>query len=206
MTLNLNGLRFGKLIVLNKDEIKNRLLFWICKCDCGVEKSIRGSHLKDGSITSCGCNGGIKTHGYSHSHPLYGVWQGIKTRCYNPNSYAYKDYGQRGIIMSDEWKNSFIEFFKDMEPTYKIELTIERKEVNKGYNKDNCIWITRAEQANNRRCSIWIETNQGRMTVQQAAKIAKISWPAMYVRFKKNWPKDKLLIAGDFKRRIKLNA
>lgn len=198
--LDLTGMRFGKLLVLRKGEIKFRYLYWFCLCDCGVEKDFRGSHLKAGAIRSCGCEGAIKySHGMTRDKngirtKIYGVWQGIKTRCCNPNSYAFKDYGARGITICDEWKNNFQKFYEDMGPTYKVGLTIERKEVNKGYFKENCIWITRSEQANNRRCSIWIETEQGKMTVQQAAKIAGISWPAMYVRVKKNWPINKLLL------------
>ena len=29
--------------------------YWLCKCDCGVEKNLRVARLVDGSIKSCGC-------------------------------------------------------------------------------------------------------------------------------------------------------
>jgi hypothetical protein len=201
--LNLAGQKFGKLFVLKSTSVKYRYLYWLCKCDCGIEKEIRGSHLKSGLIKSCGCEGGIKTHGNSRSDKInfYRVWQGIKTRCYNKNSYPYKDYGARGIRMCDEWLNNFQQFYDDMYPTYSPGLTIERKNVNGNYCKDNCIWIPRSQQGNNRRSTIWVDTLEGKMSIAHAAKKAGISWPAMYVRIKMNWPKEKLLLPATSKGR-----
>ena len=34
---------------------------------------------------------------------LYSTWCGIKTRCYNPNFYAYKYYGGKGVKLCDAW-------------------------------------------------------------------------------------------------------
>ncbi len=105
--------------------------------------------------------------------------------------------------MCDEWLN-FEAFKNDMYPIYKPGLTIERVDVNGNYCKENCTWITRGEQVRNRRCSIWVDTEQGRMTVGQAAKIAGLSWPGMYMRVKGNWPKDKLLIPRNPNRKVKI--
>lgn len=193
--LHLSGLRVGKLTVTDSFIRKNRYIYWICNCDCGGQSEVRSSHLKKGAVRSCGCETCIKeeTHGLSRSHPLYGVWLGIKTRCFNPKSYAYRDYGKRGITICDEWKDDFVRFFKDMEPTYQPGLTIERKDVNGNYCKENCIWATMADQAKNRRSTIWIDTIEGFMTVQDAAKRVGISWVGMYQRVK-TWPKEKLLL------------
>lgn len=50
---DLTGRRFGKLVVLSRD-VRNG--YWICECDCGNRKSIRGNSLtmKNGT-RSCGC-------------------------------------------------------------------------------------------------------------------------------------------------------
>jgi len=202
---DLTGLRFGKLVGIRSTLVKHRYLYWLCKCDCGIEKEFRGAHLKAGAIKSCGnCDPHfVTTHGMSRKDKInfYRVWQGIKTRCYNKNSYPYKDYGARGIRMCDEWLNNFQQFFDDMYPTYKPGLTIERKEVNGNYCKDNCIWIPKSEQANNRRSTIWVDTLEGKMSIAHAAKRAGISWPAMYVRIKMKWPKERLLIPATSKGR-----
>ena len=57
--IDLTAQKFGRLTVLRRDETKPRghgkPVYWICECDCGTLKSVKGSHLKDGSIQSCGC-------------------------------------------------------------------------------------------------------------------------------------------------------
>ncbi len=59
---DLTGLRFGQLTVLSLDEDFEKIRAgrqkrWICRCDCGVEKSIIGAELtrKNKSQKSCGC-------------------------------------------------------------------------------------------------------------------------------------------------------
>jgi hypothetical protein len=54
---NFTGKRFGKLLVLRKDEANNRRYSkWICQCDCGTVKSVAGCNLVSGGTTSCGCS------------------------------------------------------------------------------------------------------------------------------------------------------
>lgn len=52
--------RYGKLFVTetwrNKTMKKHvRYIEWWCKCDCGVEKWIKGCNLRAGRAVSCGC-------------------------------------------------------------------------------------------------------------------------------------------------------
>lgn len=52
----LAGKRFGRLLVIKKDENKkHRRTYWLCQCDCGTICSISGTHLKTGHTKSCGC-------------------------------------------------------------------------------------------------------------------------------------------------------
>ena len=54
---DLKGKRFGMLLVLEKDEEKTKeygRAYWVCQCDCGTIKSVRGNHLGK-SVVSCGC-------------------------------------------------------------------------------------------------------------------------------------------------------
>lgn len=53
------GNRYGRLTVLYRDESKPKghghKAWWICKCDCGNIKSIKGENLRRGLTQSCGC-------------------------------------------------------------------------------------------------------------------------------------------------------
>ncbi len=50
------GKRHGTLTVLRFDEMRKGQPFFVCRCDCGQEVSIRGANLRSGNTTSCGCS------------------------------------------------------------------------------------------------------------------------------------------------------
>lgn len=57
---DLSGRRYGKWQVLREDG-KHRYgpgtieYLWACVCDCGTERTVRGSSLRSGGSGSCGC-------------------------------------------------------------------------------------------------------------------------------------------------------
>jgi 5-methylcytosine-specific restriction endonuclease McrA len=52
--IDITGQRFGKLTVLELYGKKGHDFLWVCKCDCGNLKNIRGSDLKNGKSKTCG--------------------------------------------------------------------------------------------------------------------------------------------------------
>ncbi len=79
----------------------------------------------------------------------YMVWGAMVQRATNPNNKQSADYMGRGIGISDTWL-FFANFLKDMGEQPKG-LTIERRDNDKGYCKENCYWATRETQAQNKR-------------------------------------------------------
>ena len=155
---DLTGKKFERLKVIEYyGNNKNGKALWLCQCECGNTKIILGNSLLSKLTLSCGCYNkelvkkvNIK-HNMSYSR-LYKVWQGMKTRCYNPNFIYYCNYGGRGIMICDEWKNDFSKFYEwAINNGYKEGLTIDRINNDGNYEPDNCRWITRAEQNRNQR-------------------------------------------------------
>ena len=137
---------------------------FICMCDCGRETRVNPSFVIKGTVKTCGDHEcefhkqvmhtvGVK-HG-KYNSPVYKRWQGMKDRCYNPNSTHYKNYGGRGIKICDEWKNDFPAFEKwAMENGFKKELSIDRIDVNGDYCPENCRWVDAKTQAANKRIKL----------------------------------------------------
>lgn len=154
--------KFTRLTVLQlMIEKKGGKLLWKCICDCGNEIVVSGGSLCRKQTQSCGCLQIERTqrantkHGYKNSH-VYRCWGAMKSRCTNPNSKDYPNYGGRGIRLCPNW-HSFERFLKDMGLPPTENHTIDRKDGTKGYYPRNCRWATKIEQASNRKNNVMVE-------------------------------------------------
>jgi hypothetical protein len=151
------GNRFGKLTVISElpKPIKRRT--FECKCDCGKSTTITLQALRKKGVSSCGCyqdqyNNSEKPERRSENFGhvgtrIYTIWGGMKKRCSNKKSRAYKWYGAKGVNVCKDWKNRFMNFYNWANDNgYKENLTIDRIDPYGNYEPSNCRWIPLSEQ------------------------------------------------------------
>lgn len=164
--IDLTGKFFGRLkAVKRKGTAKDGHANWLCLCKCGEYTIVSSNNLRFGSVKSCGCLSREKTitrsikHGHNRNkNPsrTYNSWCNMIKRCTNPKTFAYKNYGKRGITVCKRWSNKkdgFKNFLKDMgeRPEGKSLDRIDNNKLIRGYSPNNCKWSTTKEQNNNKR-------------------------------------------------------
>lgn len=192
---DLAGQRFGRLIAISRhpeNDVRGNVR-WICKCDpenCGNEVVVLALSLKSGNTSSCGClksdvrRQAMTKHGLRYT-PEYRVWKAIKYRCYSDKSDSYSYYGDRGITMCDEWKDDFEAFYRDMGPKPTPQHSIDRKDNDKGYSKDNCRWATQAEQQINKRNSVFYYRDGVCRTITGWCRELGLNYERVYKRIRR---------------------
>ena len=192
------------LVILNtfhKHDGKRKHLYCKVLCTaCGREKDVLKTNIfgvgKGGGIKSCGC---MKekfifesrfrvTPPGSTDHPLYRTWVGMRDRCCNPNSVAYKSYGARGITMHSDWKDDFPAFVAWVDSNLGARPeghTIDRINNDLGYQPGNLRWADARTQQNNRRCNVNVTHNGQTMTISQWASALGIKRVSLYSRYQR---------------------
>jgi len=130
---------------------------------------------------------------------FYRAWVNMKSRCSNEKVPCYNRYGGRGITICKEW-NTFDGFIKDMLPSYKDELTLDRIDNKGNYCKKNCRWATPKEQAQNTRNierAVHITFNDITQTISQWARQLGIKRTTLDMRINNyKWSIEKALTTG----------
>lgn len=196
---DLTGQKFGRLTVVQLTDTHGGHAYWLCECDCGGTKIVRGSHLKTGNVTTCGCRKGRITHGESRSR-LYPVWSNMRSRCNNPKNREYHRYGGRGIEVCDKWLNDFQAFYDWAmmngydETAPRGHCTLDRINNDGNYCPENCRWTTARVQANNTRRTRFIELNGERHSVTEWARRLGVNQSTLNMRLNKyGWSAEKAL-------------
>ncbi|PDY56661.1 hypothetical protein COM88_31425, partial [Bacillus cereus] len=80
-------------------------------------------------------------------------------------------YGDRGIVMCDEWKNDFMNFYNwSINNGYNESLSVDRIDFNGDYEPNNCRWADDITQGNNKRNNIVLIHNGMTMTMPEWAR------------------------------------
>lgn len=105
----------------------------------------------------------------------YKIWAQMKGRCSNKNNKKYPQYGGRGIVVCDRWKdegNGYDNFIEDMGYKPEKNYSIERVDVNGNYEPSNCTWIPMKDQQKNKTTSAIVLPGEvfGKLTVLHEAE------------------------------------
>lgn len=179
---DLTGMQFGELTVISLAvDIPGKKKKWLCRCSCGNECVVAASNLRSGHSKHCTQCGYKLTaqketkHGETGTR-LYGVWNAMKTRCQNPNTKEYRDYGARGISVCDEWQDSATFFEWAKRSGYNENLEIDRIDTNGNYCPENCRWVPRIENANNKRNNKFITYGEETKTLAEWARYYGVNY------------------------------
>ena len=153
------GDKIGRLTVLRQSDERTLkgMVRWVCRCDCGNETVVTGTELRRRAVTSCGCfaRDGVIARNIARGDPWFpkdvrSIWSNMIARCDNPKHPSFHQYGGRGIVVCDRWRESYWHFYADIGPRPSPRHSLDRIDRDGNYEPGNVRWGTWADQSRNK--------------------------------------------------------
>lgn len=180
-----------------------------CLCECGVTGEYERANLTSGNTKHCAkCalsrkSETHKTHGHTSQKEkgglkdkCYYTWKSMKARCSNPNTERFSYYGGRGINVCSRWVDSYEAFLDDMGLPPGMDSQIDRTNNESGYSKENCKWVTRTKNANNKRSNQQITAFGKTMNLCEWARETGIKRETIAMRLRRGYDPESALHSG----------
>jgi hypothetical protein len=157
------GYKMDKLTIISV-EGKHPNKFAEVLCECGTRKRINVGNLTQ--TKSCGClqverstKHGLAPKNDEYRRKWYDRWKSMISRCHNPKTKSYPNYGGRGITVCDRWrepngmgcKNYIEDIHNILGPQPSPEHSLDRMDNDGLYMIENMRWATNSEQVKNQR-------------------------------------------------------
>jgi hypothetical protein len=195
--------RFGQLVTCSTDLVDGKKL-WVCQCDCGAYCNRTASELNANrrlQCSACSRKERVKRlieHRQAARSPyprlLRQVWDSMKRRCYNPRDTFFCYYGARGVSIWVGWLQSPESFFKwALETGYRAGLTIDRHDTNGDYRPENCRWVTRQVQSENRRSVRFLTWKDKTQSIAAWERELRVRNGRLWWRIKHGWNSERAL-------------
>ncbi len=195
----LDGLRFGRLVVIEREHRTDIVVgtAWRCVCDCGKVHFASSSSLQKGHTKSCGCYAAEvqakRSENAARRKSTYRLWHGLLRRCLKEGSSSYANYGGRGITVCERWR-VFANFYEDMGDKPSPRHSIDRINNDGNYEPENCRWATPDIQCNNTRHNTIVEFSGKRQSISMWSKETGIPSNTIAMRIREyGWPPKKAL-------------
>lgn len=131
---SLIGRRFGKFEVVKQAESRHWKRRWICKCVCGVERTVSTEHLASGKRTGCNsCNNGYK------KRPFESLYNFLISQAKNRTvvDLTYEEY--LGFTKKRSCHYCGTPLLWRPHAGSRHGHKLDRKDNTLGYSKDNCV-------------------------------------------------------------------
>lgn len=154
--------KYGKWTILKYcgQHEQKHIQIYLVRCDCGTKRYLDRNTLVAGKSKQClSCAGKStfeKTGPHNKKHLLsntrtYQRWAGMRERVRGYTERDRRVYKDRNITVCERW-NKFENFLVDMGEC-PDNMQLDRIDNDGNYEPDNCRWVSKHENANNRRIS-----------------------------------------------------
>lgn len=133
-------------------------------------------------------------HGHAHRGKrtsLYVAWANMRGRCENPNNPKFHRYGGRGIRVCERWLD-FAAFAEDMGER-PAGATLDRRDNDGHYSKENCRWTTMRTQNRNRSDNRLLTARGRTACVTEWSGIVNLNTKTIRARLAKGWSHERIL-------------
>lgn len=175
----------------SKSGNSHAIVYKVQCVECGaISEKYRNCLFNENIECRCDCKKVVRPG----DERLYGIWSGMKDRCFNANNTNYHRYGGRGITVCEEWKKDFVPF-RDWAWAngYNDSLSIDRVNNDGNYEPTNCRWATREVQANNTSTNHYITINVTTKTIAEWSKITGVPERTIWARLNNGWSEEDAL-------------
>lgn len=119
--------------------------------------------------------------------PTYRSWECMKARCNNPNDPSFYAYGARGIRVCAEWQASFTAFLADMGERPRG-TTLDRIDVDRGYEPGNCRWADNKTQGRNKSNNRIVSWDGEQMSMRELSERTGVPYQRLHERIvRRGW-------------------
>lgn len=166
-----------------------------CTCNCGGVKITTVSKYLKGHVKSCGCltSKEEQSKRVAKYFPVVlkmrRAYYDMLNRCYDIKHPCYKNYGGRGVVVCEEWKNDYQKFLDwSLQNGWKPELQLDKDIIGNGllYSPDTCKWATVEENQNSKSICVKYLYKGELLTLSQISNRCKIPRTTLFSRINKN--------------------
>lgn len=166
----LKGRQFNRLTVLDRCVGKNHSKYWLCVCECGNQKSVKGLHLLNGEVRSCGClrDEGLRSRSTKHGQCAGGA----RTKEYRRQEFARQRKKLEAVHGDDWWRytSQYLSAVKHPETVKACRKKYKQK------NKVSVLAATRERQALQLRAMpVWANKEQIKAFYMEARRLTEVT-------------------------------